>query len=221
VPARYRSLFRTLERVLTTHRGYDIGAVPLAKQFAAAFGAPLVLGASTRLLVDLNRSIGHPDLHSDATKGLSREERARILHDWYMPYRGTVEEHVRSAVAGGANVMHIATHSFTPVLHGEVRNAEIGLLYDPARPGEVRLAERWRSALRLTAPELRVRRNYPYRGEQDGMTSHLRRRFSPQRYVGMELEFNQALVKDAKAWREVRGVLVATLQAALKDGVRG
>ncbi|MSQ71431.1 MAG: N-formylglutamate amidohydrolase [Betaproteobacteria bacterium] len=216
VPAKYRPLFRELAHALDTHRGYDIGAVPLARQFAAAFAAPLVLGRATRLLVDLNRSIGHKDLHSDATRTLPAHERARILRDWYLPYRSEVEQHVGAMVARPARVMHISTHSFTPELHGEVRNADIGLLYDPARPGEVRLAERWRSALKAAAPELRVRRNYPYRGEQDGMTTHLRRRHAPQRYVGMELEFNQALVADAKAWREVRAMLVETLRVALE-----
>lgn len=217
MPARYRPLFRKLQRALATHRGYDIGAITLARQFAAALDAPLVRGRATRLLVDLNRSVRHPNLHSDATKGLPAGERARILHDWYMPYRAQVEDHVQAMVANGARVMHISTHSFTPVLHGEVRNADIGLLYDPARPCEVNLAWRWRRALGAAAPELRVRRNYPYRGEQDGMTSHLRRRFPPESYVGVELEFNQALVADTRAWREVRGVMVD----ALRDVLRG
>jgi predicted N-formylglutamate amidohydrolase len=215
VPARYRPLFRNLQRALDTHRGYDIGAIALAREFAAALRAPLVSGRATRLLVDLNRSIGHPDLYSEATRGQAAGERARILRDWYMPYRAEVEDHIRTKVVNGARVVHVSTHSFTPELHGEVRNAEIGLLYDPARPGEVELARRWRDALNEAAPELRVRRNYPYRGEQDGLTSHLRRRFSATRYVGVELECNQALAKDAKSWREVRRVLVATLRNVL------
>lgn len=176
----------------------------------------MVRGRATRLLVDLNRSIGHLTLHSEATKGLPAGERARILHDWYMPYRAEVEDHALAMVARGARVMHISIHSFTPVLHGEVRTADIGLLYDPARKGEVNLALRWRHALVEAAPELRVRRNYPYRGEQDGMTSHLRRRFPPESYVGVEVECNQALAADTREWRAVRGVLVDTLRSVLR-----
>jgi predicted N-formylglutamate amidohydrolase len=47
-------------------------------------------------------------------------------------------------------------HSFTPALRGVRRNADLGLLYDPARAGELALARRWRAALREVGPELRV-----------------------------------------------------------------
>ena len=36
-----------------------------------------------------------------------------------------------------------------------------------------------------------MRRNYPYAGKGDGLTSYLRRRFPPGAYVGIELEVNQ------------------------------
>ena len=45
-------------------------------------------------------------------------------------------EDLRAAVAARKQVLHVAVHSFTPVLHGERRNADVGLLYDPARPRE-------------------------------------------------------------------------------------
>ena len=44
------------------------------------------------------------------------------------------------------------------------------------------------------APNLRVRRNYPYAGKGDGLTSYLRQQFSPAAYVGIELEINQKIV---------------------------
>jgi predicted N-formylglutamate amidohydrolase len=90
--------------------------------------------------------------------------------------------------------VHIAVHSFTGVLRGEERNAEISLLYDPARPGEVDLCNRWIAALRELFPEFRVRRNYPYRGNADGLTTWLRRRFPNPQYAGIELELNQTLL---------------------------
>ena len=48
-----------------------------------------------------------------------------------------------------------------------------------------------------SAPELRVRRNYPYAGKGDGLTSYLRRRFAQSDYVGIELEINQGIVLTA------------------------
>ncbi len=65
-----------------------------------------------------------------------RRERLLVLH--YQPYRDRVEALVAKAIAAGRRVVHISSHSFTPVLDGRVRNADIGLLYDPARPASVR-----------------------------------------------------------------------------------
>jgi hypothetical protein len=65
-------------------------------------------------------------------------------------------------------------------------------------------------------PEWRVRRNYPYRGDADGLTTHLRERLPAREYVGVELEVNQALVRQGgAAWRHTRAVLVATLRGVL------
>ncbi len=65
------------------------------------------------------------------------------------------------------------------------------------------------------APELRVRRNYPYAGKGDGLVTHLRRRFAPGAYVGIELEINQGIVFAAgRRWPTLRGVLIVSLRAA-------
>jgi predicted N-formylglutamate amidohydrolase len=91
-------------------------------------------------------------------------------------------------------VLHVAVHSFTPVMGGEVRNADVGLRYDSRRPSEVRTCRRWQGKLEEIDPALRVRRNYPYRGAADGLATWLRRRFPDARYAGVELELNQALL---------------------------
>jgi predicted N-formylglutamate amidohydrolase len=80
------------------------------------------------------------------------------------------------------------------VLHGELRNADVGLLYDPRRSGEKGLCTRWQKILEELDPKIRVRRNYPYPGVADGLTTWLRRRVSERNYVGVELEVNQALL---------------------------
>ena len=60
VPAPYRRLFRGRRALLDSHRGYDPGALVMARALAAAFTAPLVTSTVSRLLIDLNRSTGHP-----------------------------------------------------------------------------------------------------------------------------------------------------------------
>ncbi len=216
IPARYRHLFKGHEALLKTHRGYDAGALLMAQELAAAFEAPLFACTVSRLLIDLNRSIGHPKLYSEATRPAPPKVRHEILEDHYLPYRSRAEAHIAAEIAKGRRVIHISSHSFTPVLGGEVRKADIGLLYDPARAGEAELCRRWQSALKLSAPDLNVRRNYPYRGSSDGFTACLRKRFAPDEYAGVELEINRKLVSASPAaWRELRRQLLAALKTGL------
>ena len=211
-------MFRGQRALLDSHRGFDSGALLVARSLAAAFKAPLVISTVSRLLVDLNRSIGHPRLFSAATRGLPAKLRSQIVEQHYRPYRDQVEHLVARAVERGRRVIHISSHSFTPQLNGQVRYADVGLLYHPARPGETELCARWKASLAGLAPELRVRRNYPYAGKGDGLTSHLRLRFPPGAYVGIELEINQSIVLAAgRRWTALRRVLVDSLRSARDD----
>jgi predicted N-formylglutamate amidohydrolase len=204
--------------LLASHRGWDPGALALARDLAHALEAPLFYATVSRLVIDLNRSIGHPKLYGPAIRDLPPTERRQILARHYLPYRRRVEAHIRQTVSEGWRVVHISSHSFTPVLDGEERNADVGLLYDPARPGEADLARRWQDQLKTLSPGLRVRRNYPYTGTSDGFTAYLRRHFRLADYVGIELEVNQQHVLDGgRPWRSLRAMLVATLQQALQS----
>jgi predicted N-formylglutamate amidohydrolase len=205
IPDRYRYWFQGHEALLASHRGYDPGALAMARDLAQALQAPLFKSAVSRLLIDLNRSPGHPSLYSEITRGTPPAMREEIRRRYYLPYRHRVAAWVAKAVEAGARVVHIACHSFTPVLGDTARNADVGLLYDPARPGELDLCRRWQQALKEIGPALRVRRNYPYRGESDGLGRWLRRRFPAESYVGIELEINQRWVfQSAASWLDLR-----------------
>ena len=218
IPAPYRALFEAHRALLETHRGYDPGALRMARDLAVAFAAPLVSSVVSRLLVDLNRSVGHPRLHLDVARDAPAALRRRILAEHYQPYRARAERAVARAIAEHGRVFHLSSHSFTPELNGRVRDADVGLLYDPARPGEVELCARWKAALNALAPGLSVRRNYPYAGKGDGLTSWFRRRLPPEAYVGVELEINQKHVFGAlDAWTALRRVVVASLAAVLAN----
>lgn len=218
IPPRYRALFAGLETLLATHRGYDPGALALARELAARFAAPLFVSTTSRLLVDLNRSIGHPRLYSEATRRAPAGVRREILEQHYLPYWSAVEAHVAEAVAAGSRVIHVSSHSFTPVLEGAVRNADIGLLYDPSRTGERDLCRVWQDRIEARAPELKVRRNYPYTGRSDGFTAFLRRRFPADAYLGIELEINQRhVLRAGRAWRTLRTLMIETLQQAVAE----
>jgi predicted N-formylglutamate amidohydrolase len=216
VPAPYRALFAGHEELLASHRGWDPGALTLARDLARALEAPLYYATVSRLVIDLNRSIGHPRLYGQATRDAPQPLRREIMGRHYLPYRNRVERHIRQAVAAGQRVVHLSAHSFTPVLNGQVRSADVGLLYDPARPGEVALARQWQATLKAADKDLRVRRNYPYTGTSDGFTAYLRKRFPAAAYVGVELEINQKHVPSARgSWRDLRARLITALLAVL------
>lgn len=216
IPTRYRYLFADFEALLQTHRGYDAGALALARELSRALVAPLFNSTTSRLLIDLNRSIGHPRLYSEATRGALAKVRREILERDYLPYRNKVEADIAEAIAQGSRVIHVASHSFTPALDGAVRNADIGLLYDTARSGEAELCLLWQAQLRALAPFLKVRRNYPYAGKSDSLTAYLRRRFPSEVYIGIELEVNQKHVfNGGRHWRAFRGWVIDALRQVM------
>jgi len=214
IPRAYASLFRGAARVLASHRGWDPGALELARVVARRLGQPLLAVTWSRLLVEANRSPHNPRIWSPYVASLSAAERQRVLETYWRPHRRAVEDAVAAGVARAGRVVHIAVHSFTPVLDGEVRNADVTFLYDSRRRREAALCRRWAGLLRDLDPALRLRFNYPYLGRSDGVQSALRKRYPETRYLGVELEVNQALVGDG-GWRRLEDHIATSVQRLL------
>lgn len=216
IPAPYGYYFRHCRSLLNSHRGFDAGALVLAKALAAHFDSPLLSATTSRLLVDLNRSIGHQDLHIERIQGLDASIREDIIAQYYRPYRTEAEQLITRGIARYGSILHLACHSFTPQLDGVTRDADIGLLYDPARPGEKRFCADWQAELKATAANLQVRRNYPYQGRNDGLTTSLRKKFAADAYLGIELELNQKnLAASPDYWANLQDTLINTLASVL------
>ena len=212
VPPAYAHLFADCGEMLLTHRGWDAGALEMARQMSQALDAPLFAATTTRLLIDLNRSIGHRHLYSEATRGLAPAARRAIVAVHYRLHRDAVESSVAGLIAAGRRVVHVASHSFTPEMNGVVRQADVAWLYDPRRSGEGVFAGQWLAALRQRRPDLQLRRNYPYQGKCDGLMSVLRKRHAPAQYVGIELEVNQRFViEGGVAWDALRADIIQSL----------
>lgn len=201
IPRAYRQLFRGASKVLASHRGYDPGSLDVGRYFAREFDAPLFVTSVSRLLVEVNRSVGHSSLFSEWSSPLSEADRRRLMEMYYEPHRSNVESRIRDAIRRKSRVIHVSMHTFTPVLRGETRRADVGLLYDPGRPGEKRLCSHWRDALAESRRDLIVRKNYPYRGAADGFTTALRKRYADNDYLGIELELNQKWVGRSNVWK--------------------
>jgi predicted N-formylglutamate amidohydrolase len=213
IPAEYRKLFETQRATLESHRGLDAGALSMARTLASDLDAPLLAATTSRLLVDLNRSAGHPALHAAVVRQLPPVQRERIVDRHHRPYRERAERLMRRAIAESGSVIHLSCHSFTPHLDGHTRMADIGLLYDPARSAESALCAEWKHALEAALPALRVRRNYPYRGSNDGLTTWLRSHLHDNVYRGIEIEINQQLLDGDM--RAVHAALADSLRMAI------
>jgi len=215
IPPAYAHRFAGRETLLATHRGYDPGALGIARDLARALRAALVVATVSRLLVELNRSPGRQFRFSPIMREAPQPLRDEVCRWHYTPYRQKVETLVAQSIAAGARVVHLSSHSFTPVMHGVVRRGDVGIFYDPARAHERALASRWRRALQARRPQWIVRRNYPYRGTNDGFTTYLRKRYGDDAYAGLELEVNQKRVQDDEMPAADRAAIVAALCDAL------
>jgi predicted N-formylglutamate amidohydrolase len=218
VPREYQSLFRGKQSILQSHRGRDQGALELAQGLAAKIKAPLFSSVTTRLLVDLNRSLHHRHLFSEFTRHCNPALKTKILEHYYYPYRTKLEDAIRKIVAGGGTTLHLSVHSFTPRLRGQQRRADVGLLYDPRRPHELDRCCTLQNILRSTTNGLIVRRNYPYRGTADGFTTDLRKKYGAGEYLGIEIEINQKHVGTNSAkWDRFRQQIIRAVELVIQQ----
>ncbi|MDZ7791033.1 MAG: N-formylglutamate amidohydrolase [Xanthomonadales bacterium] len=215
VPARWRHLFVGHEAELASHRGWDAGTAELGHKLADRLEAPLLAGRATRLLIDLNRSAGHPRRYSEWTRKLPRAERARIEREWWLPHWRAYRSHLENLPG---RVIHIACHSFTPVFDGKPRRLDIGLLYDSARQPEKAFCLELRRLIEARRPDLRVRMNAPYRGTANGLGQQHRRQFPADRLITIELEIGQHLVARSD-WSDTQESLVSAVAEAVRASV--
>lgn len=217
IPTEYSAHFLPHQNLLQTHRGWDPGALELYRKYVAAGADAYFFSETSRLLVELNRSRHHENLFSVTTKDIPEIEKQAILKWHYEPYRNQVEDAISGFVSQNHSVLHLSVHSFTPELNGEVRNADIGLLYDPQRTSEKDFCAVWKMEINKLDAGLKVRFNYPYRGTADGFTTYLRKKFPNEKYAGIELEVNQKFpFADGETWKKLQQILVQSFQNAAK-----
>jgi predicted N-formylglutamate amidohydrolase len=216
VPEEYTAYFKGAGATLNTHKAIDFGALELAKYLASKLHAPLHYNMVTRLIVEANRSKTAPDLFSDFTRELNDNQKKDTLQKYYAPYRDKIENQVASITAKGEKVFHLSVHSFTPVFKGDIRDVDIGLLFDPARELEKEICGEWMQQLKK-AGQFIVKYNEPYKGTDDGFTTYLRTRFPGNLYAGIEIEVNQKypLSKNKKTWK----VLMLAVMDSLKETI--
>jgi predicted N-formylglutamate amidohydrolase len=194
LPLAYADLFIDAVDVLESHRGYDVRVAPLFIRLESLFDQTEYYRYS-RLLIEPNRSLHHRHLFSPFTAQIGPAEKAKLINQYYQPYRKKVEKFIEQYIDHG--VFHVSVHTFTPKLGNQNRETPVGILFDSRRNAERDLAVIWKRQMQLADPSLKVRFNYPYRGQADGFTTYLRKCF-PENYIGFELEVRNDVVLDLR-----------------------
>lgn len=179
-----------------THQVYDPGTKAIAEELAHKLSCPLILGQFSRLAVDLNRSIGNPSQFSPIVYDLCESEKARLLTEIFIPFRAEARRSIEAAQHEDCTVVHLSIHSFTKTFQGKRRDVDLGILFDDQRPAEEAFSKKLLKLLKIVLPDLEIRPNEPYHGREDGHTTALRKRYPESKYIGIELEFSQALDLD-------------------------
>ncbi|MCK0158523.1 N-formylglutamate amidohydrolase [Cellulophaga sp. F20128] len=213
IPNNYRSYFKNKDAVLNSHRGYDLGALHLfsvLKEIASYSK----YSTTSRLVIELNRSLHHKHLFSAYTKSLSNTAKEQLIKEYYTRYREEVTAEIKKRITAQEFVLHIAVHSFTPILNGTERNCDIGLLFDSTKPNEKDFCRHFKQEIKKLDATINVRYNYPYLGKSDGFPTFLRKLF-PKNYIGIELEVNQKFSNQNKFPNHLNETLLNALKEVL------
>lgn len=217
IPTDYLYLFKGEQDILNSHYGWDIGALDVANQLTNNFADFFFYSTISRLLVDLNRSLGHPKLFSSFTKSLDSQAKEQILENYYFPYRNELEQTIFQKIQRGNTVLHLSIHSFTPIFEDRIRNVDIGLLYDPIKSKEKEFCQKWKRVLLKLDKNLQVKSNQPYLGKSDGFVTYLRKKFADHSYVGIELEMNQKFFMTHDSETYLTNLLISSLQVIFNN----
>jgi predicted N-formylglutamate amidohydrolase len=186
------------EAELRRHIAWDVGALGVARQVAAALDAPLLAQNYSRLVIDCNRDPKVPSsipLLSEASEipgnaGLSEAEIMARRVEIFEPYHRQVRELLDERAAAGRPTILVAQHSMTNIYHGVTRPMHAAVLYNRDR----RFAGLMLDMLRRE-PGLVVADNEPYFVSDD--TDYTIPRHGEARGLPhVEIEIRQDLVSD-------------------------
>jgi len=192
---------------LDLHIALDIGAEPLTRALAARLGAPAILAAVSRLVIDLHREPEHPDLIPSVSDGHvipgnALPDRAARIARFHHPYH----EALAQLIDRTQPRLLAAIHSFTPQLEtgGGQRPWEVGILYNR----DDRAA---RIAIDLLRAEgLKTGDNQPYSGKL--LNATLNRHGEGRGIPYLAIEVRNDLIADAAGvtrWSDILARVIA------------
>jgi len=121
-----------------SHIALDIGAGAVANAVAENLGATAVICQYSRLIVDCNRELVDDSAFLECSDSvdvpgnhdLQESEKERRASEIYWPYHNAIKDQIVRLKKHGIDPVVISIHSFTPVINGNDREWEIGVLWD-------------------------------------------------------------------------------------------
>ncbi len=190
------------------HLAIDIGAGAVTEGVAKELGVTAVLHNYSRLVVDCNRQLMDPGAFLEYGDGIlvpgnrnlrwaDKDLRASAL---YWPYHVAISDQVERLRKAGPLPAFVSIHSFTPVLNGESREWQMGILWDK----DEKMREIFLDGLRGAG--YHVGDNEPYSGKapQDFTIDHHAEELDLP-HVGIEIR--QDLIDDEEGVAEIVAVM--------------
>ncbi|MGJ3237040.1 N-formylglutamate amidohydrolase [Marivirga sp.] len=81
IPELYQSYFKGQEEILTSHRGWDRGALEIAQYISRRADSKLISNSISRLLIEFNRTLGHKELFSEFSQKVSENIQKKLIED--------------------------------------------------------------------------------------------------------------------------------------------
>lgn len=191
------------------HIGWDIGAADVTKYLCEKLDARAIMANYSRLVIDLNRSIGHPGsmlpisdhIEVPGNQNIPGDQVQQRLNEIFHPYHREVERQINAFHDRGIVPVIISIHSFTEYMDGFDRPWEIGILWNK----DDRVAPRLIENLRKNNPDLQIGDNEPYSIQEDNSYSNT-------------IETHAEDCGLPSAIVEFRQDLISTLEGAIKWG---
>lgn len=198
---------------LARHIACDIGVKGLGEALAERLDAVFVHQRYSRLVVDCNRDPRAPDAipeRSDGTiipgnVGLDATARAARVATVHAPYQAAIAAEIARRAEPP---ILVSLHSFTPVMAGQPRPWDVGILHDA---GDARFARAMLAALAARG-DLVVGDNEPYR--MDSIDYTVPRHAYPAGLAYAEIEVRQDLLADGAGQQRWAAILAEALRAA-------
>tara|TARA_B100001179_G_scaffold50737_1_gene34224 strand:+ start:1281 stop:2120 length:840 start_codon:yes stop_codon:yes gene_type:complete len=202
-----------------SHVVHDIGAGALVEMLANTLGVTAVLCQYSRLIVDCNRELVdhnaflkfNDGVDIPANHNLRSDEKEKRASEIYWPYHNAIEGQIGRLKDQGINPVFISVHSFSPVINGEARKWEIGVLWDK----DSTTAEFFLS--NLGEAGYFVGDNKPYSGKdpEDFTIDH---HAEPSGLPHVGIEIRQDLIHHSDGIKRISGILQKTINlVAMQD----